>query len=368
MVIVEPRYRLRIGEPWPRRPSRDSWWRRGLQCHAAECDQIPVRSSADEGVAHSSGSNRNAAVVWLSGFAAGVATTALCMTVLWPNRHAVYTWVFACWRHRLAGFAVKDQEIILNRRGFTVCYSPDALGPCWASLFMSRWSVATRATSVRPLHFSPDRDVPAQVRINPSAFTTSGYDRGHLAPFAALRWNAVAAEQSFLMSNVTPQVPYVNRVIMRAVEHQLRRWARQHGKLAVCVGCSYHTKRGSPVKMACGTLVPSHFFVAATICRSPTHPMIGFWIPNVEPTSTRGQESAVRAVVDLEPYVVSIDKLERLSGQRFFCQLPLLYRVSWPLWRNPRCRPPDRSVFSLQETTLPAEVATAPPVGWVPSS
>lgn len=50
----------------------------------------------------------------------------------------------------------------------------------------------------------------------------SGYDRGHLAPAAAMAFNRQAMSQSFYLSNMSPQDPSLNRGPWRQLEKQVR--------------------------------------------------------------------------------------------------------------------------------------------------
>jgi len=49
-----------------------------------------------------------------------------------------------------------------------------------------------------------------------------GYDRGHLAPSADFRWSAKALSESYFYSNMSPQLPELNREIWADLENTLR--------------------------------------------------------------------------------------------------------------------------------------------------
>lgn len=51
-----------------------------------------------------------------------------------------------------------------------------------------------------------------------------GYDRGHLAPSADFRWSRVALSESYLYSNMSPQLPNFNRETWAALEDHLRKY------------------------------------------------------------------------------------------------------------------------------------------------
>lgn len=71
---------------------------------------------------------------------------------------------------------------------------------------------------------------------SPTAYKGSGYDRGHLAPAADFAWSATAMSESFFMSNMSPQVPALNRGIWARLEDAVRDWAREADTLWVISG------------------------------------------------------------------------------------------------------------------------------------
>lgn len=71
---------------------------------------------------------------------------------------------------------------------------------------------------------------------SPAAYKGSGYDRGHLAPAADFAWSATAMSESFFMSNMSPQVPALNRGIWARLEDAVRDWAREADTLWVISG------------------------------------------------------------------------------------------------------------------------------------
>ena len=64
----------------------------------------------------------------------------------------------------------------------------------------------------------------------------SGYDRGHLAPAADMKWSEEAMSESFYMSNMSPQAPGFNRGIWKSLESRVRSWAVENGTVYVVTG------------------------------------------------------------------------------------------------------------------------------------
>ena len=108
----------------------------------------------------------------------------------------------------------------------------------------------------------------------PSHFSSSSYDRGHLIPAADLRHTSQSSlNSSFLMTNIAPQSPALNRRYLAAVEAWLRGLTRTHDWVMVITGPLWLPReeegeggrrevvryevipRGKPV-----VAVPTHFF------------------------------------------------------------------------------------------------------------
>jgi endonuclease G len=121
-----------------------------------------------------------------------------------------------------------------------------------AAIFSSQVMQSAAEKVVRTNNFRPDARLKNGPR--PEDYTNSGYDRGHLTPAA----DASTPEQmsdTFLMTNMTPQEPTVNRTPWRLLEVRVReggpfKWvvsgavysypAKTIGKNSVSVPVSYY--------------------------------------------------------------------------------------------------------------------------------
>jgi endonuclease G len=67
--------------------------------------------------------------------------------------------------------------------------------------------------------FRPNPDLPPGFkRVTPTDYTGSGYDRGHLCPSADRSSSEDANSETFLMTNMTPQTPDLNRNVWERLE------------------------------------------------------------------------------------------------------------------------------------------------------
>ncbi|MCB9082216.1 MAG: DNA/RNA non-specific endonuclease [Lewinellaceae bacterium] len=136
----------------------------------------------------------------------------------------------------------------------------------------------------------------------------SGFDRGHLAAAADMSFDQVAMEESFLMSNISPQERAFNHGIWRELEELTRDWARKFIKLYVVTGPVLTL----PVKKYIGkneVSVPAAYYKVLLDLSEPELKGIGFLIPN---------EISEQPLAD---FAVSIDSVETLTGINFFPQL-----------------------------------------------
>ena len=77
----------------------------------------------------------------------------------------------------------------------------------------------------------------------PSDYIKSGYDRGHLCPAADMAHSAEAMEETFLMSNISPQLPVFNRGIWKSLEKQVRDWGEKE-RIYIVTGPVFKDNKG----------------------------------------------------------------------------------------------------------------------------
>lgn len=96
---------------------------------------------------------------------------------------------------------------------------------------------------------------------SPKEYSKSGYDIGHQANDGDNRWNSQAEEDSFILSNMAPQLPGFNRGIWKKLEDQTRGWviSRQHS-IQVITGPVYDRKQDSTLKGQGRVTIPHAFF------------------------------------------------------------------------------------------------------------
>ena len=157
-----------------------------------------------------------------------------------------------------------------------------------------------------------DNFLPDQVVATSSADTYdyrgSGYDRGHLIPAADRAFSREAMDETFLMSNITPQDRSFNGGIWRELEELVRDWAYKFNKLYIVTG----PVLTQPIKGTIGknkVAVPSAFYKVILDISEPELKAIAFIIPNELSNQP------------LQDFATSIDQVEQQTGIDFFGDL-----------------------------------------------
>ncbi|MGB0838909.1 MAG: DNA/RNA non-specific endonuclease [Chitinophagales bacterium] len=241
-------------------------------------------------------------------FILGVVVSFLWTKYVWPQRHQVYTWIFALRRHKRIG-DITETDLTLKRKGYTLGYDFDKRAALWVSYVISKASAEINWE--RSNSFKIDEAIPEAYRAKPTDFTNSGYDKGHLAPSAGIDFSRDSNDQTFLMSNIVFQHPKLNRQAWRSLENLVLKWTKTKGRLNVVTGPIFGQRNERINEIA----VPKAFF---KIVYSPKHGRsIGFVTPNEE----------VKAA-DLWNYAMSVEKVEEITGYHFLEKLHWRQRKS----------------------------------------
>ena len=133
------------------------------------------------------------------------------------------------------GAPAPDDIKVVDRGEFMFGWSDRLRHPVWCAYHVTK---DAKYTILKRPGFVKDRAIPAAPTS--AAYTKSGYDRGHLAPNHAIasRYGEDAQKKTFMMSNVAPQTPALNRGVWRDVEHRIADfWTARYGEIWVVVGC-----------------------------------------------------------------------------------------------------------------------------------
>jgi endonuclease G len=108
------------------------------------------------------------------------------------------------------------------RQGYFLLHDNQAKHAVWGAWLVTPQTV--NGCHPRSNNFLADASLPPNKRATPDDYTSTGYDRGHLANDAHQSWNRDTGNESFLMSNMMPQLPGLNRGIWKLLETATGAW------------------------------------------------------------------------------------------------------------------------------------------------
>ena len=235
---------------------------------------------------------------------------------------------------------IEESEIILSRDQYVLSYNKLRRSPNWVAWKLEADQVGS---SGRSNLFLQDSDLenyleqsPTNLHaVDPTEYKGSCYDRGHQIPSADRTDNRENNQATFLMSNMIPQTPYLNRVIWEHLEQYTRDIVQKQGKKAyIIAGPIYDSNIGliGPKK---DIPVPSKNFKIIFILNANQSPAdidsstqtISVIMPNVlndgsiQPTDSNQpcKPFLIPGVLnknDWEKYQTTLSEVERLSGYK----------------------------------------------------
>ncbi len=200
------------------------------------------------------------------------------------------------------------------REGYVLGHDARLKIPLWVQYELTAEEIDGPAD--RSNDFRPDTSIPAGARAELSDYRGSGFDRGHMAPAGDMSRSDKVMSESFLLSNMSPQVGEgFNRGTWRELEQATRGWTRQRGQLTVITGPIFQVAENEVRYKTIGedhVAVPTHFYKIVVDTSNPENvDALAFILPNVKIT---GQ--------DLNQFLVSIDEIEADTGLDFLSRLP----------------------------------------------
>ncbi|NJK82880.1 MAG: DNA/RNA non-specific endonuclease [Saprospiraceae bacterium] len=199
-----------------------------------------------------------------------------------------------------------DVDQVIHHQHYSLGYVEQHELAAWVAYELTREQLKMERVKRADL-FQPDAKV-ATTSAQLNDYRGSGYDRGHLIPAADRAFSTAAMQETFLMSNVAPQVHTFNGGIWRELEELVRDWAYKYKKVYVVTGpllTKPPLKKIGQNKVS----VPTAFYKVILDISEPELKGIGFIIPN----ETSNQR--------LQQYAMSIDEVEKQTGIDFFADL-----------------------------------------------
>lgn len=185
------------------------------------------------------------------------------------------------------------------RTGYLVNHDTIAKIPTWVAYSMQ----PSTPISCLPRDdaFAPDQALSKGLRAELVDYQKSGYDQGHIAPNADMSFSEQAARESFLLSNMSPQLPSVNRGIWKQLESSVRAWSyTQKHAVSVYAGniWTHKSKTIGPNKV----VVPDYLW--KVVIDHTTNKAVAFLFPHVD-----GLQAT-----DIAPFQVTVAQIEKATG------------------------------------------------------
>lgn len=198
---------------------------------------------------------------------------------------------------------------VLRNEGMLIGWSDVRVNPLWVSYQLHE--VDNPRSGPRP---DFRRDWRTLWPIMPDSYFGSGYDRGHMAPNYAIAavHGREAQHQTFLMSNISPQRPDLNRRLWQRLEEVvIDHFVPRFGSVQVITGPVFPDGFLNNVFNRVGMVEIPQAFYKIIVVPSERPMALAFLMPQ----TVRGSEP-------LDRFLVSIDEIEARTGMNFFPLLP----------------------------------------------
>lgn len=212
---------------------------------------------------------------------------------------------------------------VIEHTGYTVSYNRKRRNPNWVAYELTAEEVDGKEP--RNGDFIPDPDLKG-AQATDEDYKNCGWDRGHLAPAADMKWSKEAMEESFYLSNISPQNNNLNRGVWKSIEELTRNAAVKHKNVLVVTGPVFTKEKGLGKIGKNKVLIPNGFYKVLLI-NDCGYKGIGFYCEN-----KAGKKK-------LSSYAVSIDSIEHITGIDFFHMLPdeientVESEYNWNIWK-----------------------------------
>lgn len=201
--------------------------------------------------------------------------------------------------------SIGKNDVILVYHGFTLRYNTERLIPDWVAYELTTEEVQGEVPRARG--FSKDLDYKDKQAMRED-YSNTGWDKGHMAPAADMKWSQTSMYESFFLTNICPQNHELNSRDWHTLEKLCRDWAISYGKIWIVCGPYMHTNEYGTIgnnKVA----VPDGFFKAILRADGNKYCSIAFVFEN------NSEEQPVRGAA------VCVNDVEMLVGLDLFHNL-----------------------------------------------
>ena len=196
-------------------------------------------------------------------------------------------------------------ETLVHHQYYSLAYNEEAEQASWVAYTLDYSQLTSSKALSRP-YFMVD-DAVKTGAADWRNYKNSGYDRGHLCPAADRSFSTQAYNETFLTSNISPQLNAFNSGVWNRLEHQVREWASIYTKVTVITGGVFENNLGKIGEEE--VVVPGAFYKLILRKNELGYSCLAFLIPHSESDAP------------LQQFVVAVDQVEQVTGIDFFPQL-----------------------------------------------
>jgi len=197
-----------------------------------------------------------------------------------------------------------NKSEVIHHKYYSLGYNEDLEIPNWVSYYLTEESLKIKNVK-RAKRFISDDLIDSRSAVH-SDYSHSGYTRGHMAPAGDMAFSQEAMQESFYMSNMTPQIKHFNGGVWRELEENVRDWAYDNDALYIVSGPIFYNDNYKKIGKKNKVAVPDAFYKAILDYEGRKKKSIGFIIPH-EKTDKH-----------LREFAVSIDQIEKTIGYDLF--------------------------------------------------
>ena len=222
-----------------------------------------------------------------------------------------------CKIHAPYGFVTTKKQAVtpICREGYYTLHDNKAKIPLYTS-YVLRPEHAV-GCGERDNTFEVDRSLPPLGRSGNKDYAKSGFDIGHMANAADLKYSPAAQATAALLSNAAPQLPEFNRGIWKKLEDTTRGWSvSRQNPLLIQLGTLYTEKTDTTIgKGRVG--VPHAFFKIITDTVTGEVQVFLF--------KHEGSKA------ELDTFITSLEEVQRQSGLKIPLPQKPTFTKLWPI-------------------------------------
>lgn len=204
-----------------------------------------------------------------------------------------------------------EPDPVIQRKSYVLSYDGRTRNANWVYEELTPASLEGHA-SRKNCEFMQDPKIAPEFSASRQDYRGSGFDQGHLCPAADAPSSQAAMQETFYLSNISPQYPSFNRKIWLKLEKHVRDLVLASDVVYVITGPLFlpHRKKDGKRYVQYQVIgdnnvaVPNHFFKVLKVKNGKRIETQAYIIPN----QAKAQDES------LEHFAVTLEKVERAAG------------------------------------------------------